>query len=166
MLREQVVDGRVKPGHDEEYNGQPIDFIAGLKRFLLQKNLGGYAMSLPLFLLLAAINEAVFGLGFLLAPDFTVAPMGVVLNPAGAMIARILGAALIFMALVFFWLRNAQAGEAKTAVLRAGCIYYVVSAVPIILGITSGLANASAWGTVLIHVLLAFGFWHFGCRKS
>ncbi len=123
-------------------------------------------MQLPLFLLLAALNEAVFGVGFLLAPAFTVAPMGVTLNPAGLMIARILGAALIFMALIFWWIRSAPAGEAKTAVMRAGCIYYVVSAVPIILGITSGLANASTWGTVLIHALLAFGFFHFGFRKS
>jgi hypothetical protein len=122
-------------------------------------------MPLPLFLLLAALNEAIFGIGFLLAPDFTVAPMGVVLNPAGTMLARILGAALIFMALIFWWIRSAPAGEAKTAVLRAAFIYYVVSAVPIIIGITSGLANASAWGTVVIHALLAFGFWHFGFRK-
>lgn len=122
-------------------------------------------MPQSLFLLLAAINEAIFGIGFLLAPEFTVAPMGVVLNPAGIMLARILGAALIFMALIFFWVRNASPGDAKTAILRAGCIYYVVSAVPIILGITSGLANASAWGTVVIHALLAFGFFHFGFRR-
>jgi hypothetical protein len=123
-------------------------------------------MPLPIFLLLAALNEAVFGVGFLLVPDMTVAPMGVVLNPAASMIARILGAALIFMALIFFWIRGASASDAKTAVMRAACIYYVISAVPIIVGITSGLANASAWGTVAIHVLLAFGFWHFGFRKS
>ncbi|MBI3700384.1 MAG: hypothetical protein HY242_08060 [Afipia sp.] len=123
-------------------------------------------MPLPLFLLLAALNEAVFGVGFLLVPDMTVAPMGVVLNPAGTMLARILGAALIFMALIFFWVRSLPASDAKTAVLRAGCIYYVISAVPIIMGITSGLANATAWGTVVIHALLAFGFWHFGFRKK
>lgn len=123
-------------------------------------------MPQSIFILLAAINEAVFGVGFLLAPEFTVAPMGVALNPAGTMLARILGAALIFMALVFFWVRSLPASEAKTAVLRAACIYYVVSAVPIIMGITSGLANPTAWGTVLIHALLAFGFWHFGFRKA
>lgn len=123
-------------------------------------------MPLSLFLLLAALNEAIFGVGFLLAPDFTLAPMGAVLNPAGAMVARILGAALAFMALIFFWVRSAPSSDAKTAVLRAAFIYYVVSAVPIIYGITSGLANASAWGTVLIHALLAFGFWHFVFRKS
>ena len=122
-------------------------------------------MPLSFFLLLAALNEAVFGVGFLLAPDFTLAPMGAVLNPAGSMVARILGAALNFMALIFFWVRSAPASEAKTAVLRAAFIYYVVSAVPIIYGITSGLANVTAWGTVLIHALLAFGFWHFGFRK-
>ena len=123
-------------------------------------------MPLSLFLLLAALNEAIFGVGFLLAPDFTLAPMGAVLNPAGAMVARILGAALTFMALIFFWVRSAPSSDAKTAVLRAAFIYYVVSAVPIIFGITSALANASAWGTVAIHALLAFGFWHFGFRKS
>jgi hypothetical protein len=40
-----------------------------------------------------------------------------------------------------------------------------VSAVPIIMGITSGLANVTTWGTVFIHALLAFGFFHFGFRK-
>ena len=91
--------------------------------------------------------------------------MGVTMNPAGEMIARILGAALIFMALIFFWIRTAPKSDAKTAVMRAACIYYVVSAVPIILGITSGLANATTWGNVLIHALLAFGFFVFGFRK-
>lgn len=122
-------------------------------------------MPLSLFLLLAALNEAIFGIGFLFLPDMTVAPMGVTLNPAGSMIARILGAALIFLALIFWWVRSAPSSEAKTAVLRAALIYYVISAVPIIMGITSGLANATAWGTVVIHALLAFGFWHFGFRK-
>ncbi len=122
-------------------------------------------MPQSLFLLLAALNEAIFGIGFLLAPDFTVAPMGVGLNPAGAMIARILSAALVFMALIFFWLRNAPSSDSKTAVLRAACIYYVISAVPIIMGITSGFANVTTWGTVVIHALLAFGFWNFGFRK-
>lgn len=122
-------------------------------------------LSLPTFLLIAAVIEALFGVGFLLLPEAVLAPLGVKLNAAGIMMTRIFGAALIAFALVFWWLRELPSSQASTAVFRAASIYFVVSAVPLLLGITGGLANAMGWGTFVIHVLLAAGFWHFGFRK-
>lgn len=92
-------------------------------------------MSLRTFLLIAAIVEAFFGLQFLLAPNLALAPLGVVLNPAGLMLARMFGAALITLAFLFWWARDAAPGAALTAIVRAAAIYYLVSAVPLALGI-------------------------------
>jgi len=123
-------------------------------------------MPLPTFLLIAAIIEAFFGVGFLLAPNLTLAPLGVSLDPAGLMMTRIFGAALISLALLFWWVRDAAPSAALTAIFRAAMVYFAVSAIPLVLGVLGGLANSLAWGTFAIHVFLAAGFWHFGFRKS
>lgn len=122
-------------------------------------------MPLRTFLLIAAIVEAFFGIQFLLVPDLALAPLGVVLNPAGLMVTRIFGAALIAFVLLFWWVRDAAPGAALTAVLRAAAVYFAISTVPLALGVLGGLANALGWGTVVLHVLLAVGFWNFGFRK-
>lgn len=122
-------------------------------------------LSLPTFLLIAAVIEGLFGVGFLLLPEAVLAPLGVKLNAAGIMMTRTFGCALIAFALTFWWLRELPSSLASTAVFRAAAIYFAVSAVPLLLGITSGLANALAWGTLAIHILLAAGFWHFGFRR-
>jgi hypothetical protein len=122
-------------------------------------------MPLSTFLLIAAVVEALFGLGFLLLPEAALAPLGVKLNPAGLMMTRIFGAALISFALLFWWAREAPPSQALTAILRAGAIYFAVSTIPLVLGVSGGLANALGWGTVILHVLLAAGFWHYGMRK-
>lgn len=125
----------------------------------------GACMPLSTFLLIAAVIEALFGLGFLLLPEAALAPMGVRLNPAGIMLARVFGAALISFALLFWWVREATPSQALTAILRAAAIYFAVSTIPLVLGVSGGLANALGWGTVVIHVGLAAGFWHYGMRK-
>lgn len=122
-------------------------------------------MPLRTFLLIAAIVEAFFGIQFLLVPDLALSPLGVVLNPAGLMVTRIFGAALIAFVLLFWWVRDAAPSAALTAVLRAAAVYFAISTVPLALGVLGGLANALGWGTVVLHVLLAVGFWNFGFRK-
>lgn len=122
-------------------------------------------MSLRTLLLIAAAVEAFFGIQFLLAPNLALAPLGVVLNPAGFLIARMFGAALITLAFLLWSALDTAPGPALTAILRAAMIYYAVSAVPLALGIVSGLANGLGWVTVALHVVLAAGFWNFGFRK-
>ncbi|CAN5210156.1 hypothetical protein BH10PSE11_BH10PSE11_11400 [soil metagenome] len=122
-------------------------------------------MSLRTFLLIAAVVEAFFGIQFLLVPNLALAPLGVVLNPAGVMLARMFGAALITLAFLFWSVRDAAPSAALTAILRAAMIYYVVSAVPLALGVLGGLANGLGWVTFALHIFLGAGFWHFGFRK-
>lgn len=122
-------------------------------------------MPLRTFLLIAAIVEGFFGIGFLLVPNLVLAPMGVSLSPEGLMVTRILGAALFSFGLLFWWGRDAAPSEVLTAVFRAATVYFAVSAIPLLLGTLAGLANALGWGTFVLHILLAFGFWNFGFRK-
>ena len=122
-------------------------------------------MTLRTLLLIGAIVEAFFGIQFLLAPNLALAPLGVVVNPAGLMLARMFGAALLTLAFMFWSARDAATGPALTAIVRGGAIYYAVSAVPLVLGVVGGLANGLGWVTVALHVVLALGFANFGFRK-
>ncbi len=122
-------------------------------------------MPLRTLLRIAAVVEAFFGIQFLLVPNLALAPLGVVLNPGGLMVARMFGAALITFAFLFWSVRDAAPGAALTAIIRAAALYYAVSAVPMALGILSGLANGLGWVTFALHVALAAGFWNFGFRK-
>jgi hypothetical protein len=122
-------------------------------------------MPLRTLLLIAAVVEAFFGIQFVFVPDFAVAPMGVVLNPAGLLIARMFGAALIAFAFLFWSVRDAAPGAALTAILRAAAIYYAVSTVPLLLGVLGSLANGLGWVTIVLHILLTAGFYNFGFRK-
>ncbi len=123
------------------------------------------SLSLSQFLLIAIVIDAAFGLGFLLAPDLTLAPLGVTLSAGGAMMTRIFGAALIAFAYLFWSLRDQTPGPAAIAAFRAAAIYNGLSAIPLLMGIVGGVANALAWLTFAIHVGLTAGFVRFGFRR-
>jgi hypothetical protein len=82
------------------------------------------------------------------------------------MVARVFGAALIAFALIYWWLRSESSGNALRAVLRGSAIYNIVSAVPILFGVLGGVLNTLGWIPVIIHVLLAAGFFNYGFRGS
>jgi uncharacterized protein YjeT (DUF2065 family) len=125
----------------------------------------GDDMTLKTFLTVAAAIGAVFGLGFLLAPAQFFAPFGVVLNSGGELIARIFGLAALAIALIYWWVRNETGGTALRAVLRASALYNAASAVPIAAGMMSGVSNQLGWIPMIVNLLLAAGFFHFGFRR-
>lgn len=122
-------------------------------------------MTLTTFLTVAAAIGAIFGLGFLLVPGQFFAPFEVALNPGGEMIARIFGLAALAIALIYWWVRNESGGAALRAVLRASALYNAASVVPIAAGMLGGVSNQLGWIPVIVNLLLAAGFFHFGFRR-
>lgn len=113
------------------------------------------------WLIIAAVLYAIFGLGLLLVPEPFMAVYGVQLAASGAFMSRILGAALLGFALVFWWGRNAASSDLMTALMRASLVYNVIDLPIVIQASLAGTMNALGWGPVVLHIVLAAGFGYF-----
>jgi hypothetical protein len=122
-------------------------------------------MKLPIWMVLAAVLYAGFGVGLLLIPSPFMAMYGVNLNVGGEMMARILGSALIGFALTFYWMRN-DSRHALMSVLRASFVYNVVDFFVVLTATLGGVMNAMGWMPVGLHVFLALGFGYFAFVKK
>jgi hypothetical protein len=114
------------------------------------------------FLLLGVVGYLAFGLGLLLVPAPFMSFQGVSLDAAGSLMARVLGSALIGMALIFWWVRNAAPSDALLAILRANLIYNILDIPVIVMAIFGGAMGVMGWSSVLLHLLYGIGFAYFG----
>jgi hypothetical protein len=117
------------------------------------------------FLTFAAVAYAIFGLGLLLVPGPFMAPFGVVLDADGEVTARVLGAALVGLALLFWWVRDAE-GPAATAILKSQCIYNVIDIPVLAIVIATGTMGLLGLFPLALHVVLAAGFGLYGFGRS
>ena len=117
-------------------------------------------MSTKLFFAVVAAINAFFGLAFLILPDDLMGAHGAILNPAGVLLGRVLGASLLGSAMVFWGLRN-QSREAMLPALYGGIVYNVIDVVVGLFAVTGGILNAKGWALVIVHAALAAGFCYF-----
>jgi hypothetical protein len=118
-------------------------------------------MTRAAFLTVAAVISALFGLSFLLLPVPLLAVYGIDLEPNGAWLGRYLGADYLGLALMLWLARRAPQGGASDAILAGLFALTALGFVIALLHALSGLANALAWSTVLLFLLLALGAGYF-----
>ena len=126
-------------------------------------------MTLRAWFAICTISYAVFGVALLVATVPFLAIYDVELNPGGALIARILGAALTAYAVLYWTLRPGVSGSLRAAlftdglrpVLFASLVYNLLGIVISTHAVLTGLANAVGWSVVLLHLCLASGFAYF-----
>jgi hypothetical protein len=109
------------------------------------------------FLIFAAIAYAIFGFGLLIVPAEFMAPFGVTLDAAGVLMSRILGSALIFLALLF-WLVRSDSSAAARAVFGSQALYNAVDIVVLVMAIGAGTMGVLGWMPAVLHGALAIGF--------
>jgi hypothetical protein len=109
-------------------------------------------------LIVTAMLEAATGLGLALAPALTVfmlfgAPLD---TPAGLMIGRVAGAALLSLSLAC-WLAQHDEQSRVTQGLVTAMLFYNTAAVTafVYAGIGLGLSGSGLWPAVLLHTVLA-----------
>jgi hypothetical protein len=122
-------------------------------------------MKLGTFLVLAIVAYAGFGLGLLTVPAPFMATFGVALDAGGALMARVLGSALLGFTLIFWWTRNESLTNPLRAILRASFIYNVVDLPVVLIATLTGVMGVLGWSAVILHLLLAIGFGYFGLLK-
>jgi hypothetical protein len=111
-------------------------------------------MKREIFLAIAGIVAAVFGLSFLFAPDVSLRTYGVPTDPHNLMQSRYFGSALLALGVLWFLARDTQDPIAIRAMLVAALVGNIVGGV-ISASAVGNLQNNMAWLSVAIYGALA-----------
>jgi hypothetical protein len=119
-------------------------------------------MKVGYLFVIAAVVTLIFGLGFVLLPEQLLSLYGVnKLDPAPMLIARLFGAALLGYGALYWFARDAEASEARRAMLIGGFVTAAVGFVAFLLAQLGGALNGLGWVNVAIYLVLAVGFGYF-----
>ena len=122
-------------------------------------------MQLNIFLIIATVVAAAFGLAFLIVPAELMALYGPRLNASGVVVGRIAGSTILAFSIVYWGARNGKGAEALKAVLVAACISNGLDALIMVQATWIGIVNSLGWIQVAINGLLALGFAYFAWSK-
>jgi hypothetical protein len=114
--------------------------------------------SLKLLLTITAALALAFGLGFLALPELTVAPFGVALDPAGALMARLYGAMHLGLGLINWLARDLVEAPGRRAVAAGNLVYFALAALVAAGAAMLGTTNALILGNAVVFGLLALAF--------
>ena len=110
----------------------------------------------------------VFGLGFVFAPEAMLEPYGIAAETisASVMMSRLLGAANIGYAILFWFMMNAPTSETKIEVAKAISLGFGVSCLVSIVVQMSGEIGPLGWSTVALYAIFSVGYGYFGFVKG
>ena len=100
------------------------------------------------------IVEAIFGIGFIVAPGLLMGPMGLTLDETSTTFARLFGSLIISIPVLLFLARKSASAEFKRGVVYCIFIYLLLSTTILLVTQIKGLMNSMGWGIVILH----FGF--------
>ena len=123
-------------------------------------------MKLSQWMVAKAVIVAVFGIGFILVPVFMGSVYGMKLDAAGALMARLFGAAFIFEGIVLWFAKGGAISERPvrglvTAVVVSNAIGFIVT----LLATLSGVWNALGWLSVGLYLVFGLAFAYFLFKK-
>ena len=111
--------------------------------------------------IVALISEALFGLGFVIAPGALLGPFGVTLDALATTFARLFGSALIGSSILLWFARKSGSPEFKKGVIYSSFAYFLVSTVLLVIAQLAGQMNALGWSVVFKQVVLLVWFGYF-----
>ena len=118
-------------------------------------------MSLTTFLLIKAIISLIFGVPLVVLPGILMGLYGITLDPAGILMARYFGAALIGIGLLCLWTRKVADRGAQFGVTTALFVADTLGFVIALLAQFGPVATPLHWVNVIIWLLLALGLAYF-----
>lgn len=110
-----------------------------------------------LYTLIGALH-LIFGLGFLLMTQWTVAIYGVTLNESGTLMTQLLGVADLGSAAILLGLRDLPASKATRVISTKGALEWGLIAIILLLYSVSGLLNFMGWVSVVLFAAIVFLF--------
>ena len=122
-------------------------------------------MKLSHFLSVKAIISLLFGVILIAVPVAFMSVFGVVLDPAGSVMARLLGAMLVAVGLICWFEKNREPNQLKgiTSALFVGdSIGFIV----LLMAQLAGMFNGLGWANAALWLLLALGLGYFRFVQS
>lgn len=104
-------------------------------------------------LVATALVLSTFGACFVLIPTLLFPLYGVTLDPAGLMLARVAGAAVLGLGMLA-WLTRRAALEARRPAHRALALFFLVKAIVTVLALLAGVLNTWGWTILAIDIPL------------
>ena len=115
-------------------------------------------MKIKSLLMLSAILGIILGIGFFFAPATVMSSFEVTAGEAHQHTARNFGSAIIGLAFISWFARNAENSVAKRAIVLGLFIYFIFGSISIISFQLQGNSNILGWFIIGLHVLLPLGF--------
>ena len=123
-------------------------------------------MKLSTLMVINTIICAVFGIAFVLLPSQVYSLYDLEAGPQLNYMGQLFGAALIAFAILSWSARNAEASDARKAIVLAFLIGDGIGFFVALIGQLGGVVSTLGWSTVAIYLILALGFGYFQFSKS
>ena len=122
-------------------------------------------MTVKTFFTTIAVLALVHGVGFVLVPEQVAASYGMATSASTVLMARLFGAALLGLGLIF-WLARNGSSEFVHGVFIATVIGNTVGLIVVVMGTTAGTLNSMGWVAALIYLFGAAGSGYFVMTRS
>lgn len=117
-------------------------------------------MTTKTFFTIIAVLALVHGVGFVFIPEQVAASYGMTSSAATLLMARLFGAALVGLALIFWFARDGSS-ESVRAVFIATIVGNTAGLIVVVMGTIAGTLNAMGWVAALIYLFGAAGSGYF-----
>jgi hypothetical protein len=115
--------------------------------------------------LIYLIVEAIYGIGFIVAPSLLMGPMGVTLDETSITFARLFGSAIISIPVLLFFARKSDKAEFKKGVAYGIFVYLLVSTIILLITQMTGQMNSMGWSVVILHLVFTIWFGYFLIKR-
>ena len=123
-------------------------------------------MKLSILMVINSIIAFLFGIAFVIIPWQVLSLYGVQPSPELNYMGQLFGGALLAFAVLTWSARNADASDARKAIVNAMFIGDSIGFIVALSGQLNNVVNNMGWSTVVIYLLLAIGFGYFNFSKS
>jgi len=126
-------------------------------------------MKLSTFAMIITILAGAFGLAFIFIPAQMGTFYGNNLDTPGLWVTRYFGAALLFIAMIYWSYSHVPpAAKSWPKLLIFSIIYDVIQLILTTISLLNGVGNSNGWSTVALYAVLAIGSMYFlgVCKKA
>ena len=118
-------------------------------------------MKIGVFLAIAAAIAIIYGIAFIVAPDFVVITYGMKPDAALNLMARYFGLTLLGIGVVTWLVRETSDGKALRGLLTGLAVQAVIGLLVSIWGTVSNTMNGMGWSAVVIYAILLAGYLYY-----
>jgi hypothetical protein len=112
-------------------------------------------MKTSTLLVIYAAISLIFGIGFLIAPNLILSVYGLELDALGIFLARILGAAMLALAILTWSTRNIGPSEARNAIVLSLFVFESLGFVLSLIAQLAGVLGQMGWSFVILFLIFA-----------